>query len=58
MQFFTREWATGELTDDQYEAAFLRYSGHLDRLKLPASVLTLAECPIHDGLVERVHEVQ
>ena len=56
MKFFTPEWATGVLTDEEFESTEDRYSDYLSDLNLPAEVLSLAKTDLHDGLVERVHE--
>jgi hypothetical protein len=56
MQFFTPEWATGELSEDEYEATPRRYADHVASLKLPENILELAETSLHDGLVERIVE--
>ncbi len=56
MKFFTPEWATGELTDEEFESTEDRYSDYLSDLNLPAKVLSLAKADLHDGLMERVHE--
>jgi hypothetical protein len=56
MKFFTREWATGGLSDDEFESVAKRYQDHLERLDLPAEVFRLANVDLHDGVVNRVEE--
>ena len=51
MQFFTREWLSGELTDAAFEAVPNAYRLYLARLRLPPEVLALSEADIHDGLL-------
>jgi hypothetical protein len=57
MKFFTREWANGELPDDEWAETAAAYRRHLDLLlpSLPESVARLArEINLHDGLIRRV----
>lgn len=57
MKYFTRAWATGGLTDADYESVLPSYRRHFDRIEgsLPAGLITLArELSIHDGLIRRV----
>ena len=54
MRFFTREWATGELTDEEYDAAFPAYASALAALDLPSDAARLAETDLHDGILERL----
>jgi hypothetical protein len=56
MEFFTWEWATGQLSDDEYESVPKRYAAHVAALDLPESILALARTSLHDGLVERIVE--
>lgn len=51
MQFFTKEWLNGELTDEDFEAAPTKYQLHLAALRLPQDVLALSEADNHDGLL-------
>jgi len=51
MRFFTKEWLSGELTDEAFEAVPTEYRLHLAALRLPHDVLALAEVDNHDGLV-------
>ena len=57
MKYFTRAWATGGLTDADYETVLPSYWRHFDRIKgsLPAPLVTFAtKLSIHDGLIRRV----
>jgi hypothetical protein len=54
MKFFTREWASGELSDDDFESAADRYTQHLRELNLPSNVRALAATNLHDGQVKSV----
>jgi hypothetical protein len=51
MRFFTKEWLSGQLTDEAFEAVPTEYRLHLAALRLPHAVLALAEVNIHDGLM-------
>lgn len=51
MRFFTKEWLSGELTDEAFEAAPEAYRKHLKGLQLPADVSALVTISIHDGLL-------
>jgi hypothetical protein len=42
MKFFTAAWATGELPDEEYEAAIPAYAKYLSSLSLPANLQWLA----------------
>ncbi len=55
MQFFTKAWLTGELSDEAFEAAPIEYRLRLSRLRLPADVLALAEADTHDSLLLEMH---
>jgi hypothetical protein len=50
MKFFTREWATGELSDEEFDATPSRYSAHLTELNLEGSVEELSRTNLHDAL--------
>ena len=39
MRFFTKEWLSGELTDEAFEAMPTEYRLHLAALRLPHDVL-------------------
>lgn len=55
--FFTRAWATGELSTAESEAVLARYEQHLDRItpRLPATVRVLArELNLFDARIRRV----
>lgn len=57
MKFFDRDWMTGELTDDEYEARNKAYYAHfsLIRALLPPSLVELSQSGVlHDGLIESV----
>ena len=51
MMFFTRAWATGERTDEDFEAAPEAYRAHLAALDLPPPLVALADADLHDGQV-------
>jgi hypothetical protein len=57
MKYFTREWASGDLSDEQCEEVQASYRRHIESLlpRLPASVVELEkQVSLHDGLVRRV----
>ena len=57
MKYFTRAWATGGLTDEEYETVKPSYWRHFDRIKesLPEELATFAtKISMHDGLIRRV----
>lgn len=54
MKFFTRDWANGELDDDQAESAFDRYAAYVKQLHLPPAEEALANTSLHDALMEGV----
>jgi hypothetical protein len=54
MKFFTAEWATGELSDEDYEAAIPAYAEHLSSLSLPVDLEPLAATNLHDAVVEAI----
>ncbi|MBL8822642.1 MAG: DUF4085 family protein [Planctomycetia bacterium] len=49
MRFFTKEWLTGELSDEAFDAIPDAYSIYLASLKLPSDVFALSKVDIHDG---------
>jgi hypothetical protein len=51
MKFFTLEWATGELPDDEFDATPSRYAAHLTELNLEENVEELSRTNLHDALV-------
>lgn len=51
MQFFTKEWLTGELSDAAFEARPAAYRLHLASLQLPPDVLAITELDNHDALI-------
>ena len=58
MQFFTREWLSGGLTDTKFEATIPAYEAHLDRILplVPGTVQALARgVNLHDGLIRTVN---
>ena len=57
MRFFTREWHSGELPDDEADAVGVAYHAHIQSLSeaLPPGVRELATTlNLHDALVRRV----
>ncbi len=57
MKYFTREWATGELSDEEAERIVSDYWAYIDTLlpSLPPAVAALArDINLHDGLIHRV----
>ena len=57
MKYFTREWATGKLTDDEWRERDAAYQNLLDALlpHLPSAVAEIAtEISLNDALVRRV----
>jgi hypothetical protein len=57
MKYFTRPWATGELTDEEFEETFRAYRSHVEGLvgHLPGAVAELAtSISLHDGIIRRV----
>ena len=53
MKYLTRGWATGELTDDEWEERYKAYQHHLYGLlpHLPKPIATIAaEISLHDAL--------
>jgi len=54
MKFFTAAWATGELSDEEHEAAIPAYAKHLSSLSLPADLQPLADSGLHDAVVEAI----
>ncbi len=57
MKFFTREWHSGELSDEESERIVSDYWAYINTLlpNLPPPVATLArETNLHDGLIHRV----
>jgi hypothetical protein len=54
MKFFTPEWASGQLSDDEFDAAPSQYSVHLANLQLPGEAEALSRTNLHDALVVAV----
>ncbi len=57
MKFFTVEWATGQLSDDEFERRPDSYQSHLDQIvdRLTPAIGTLATgIDIHDGLINEI----
>jgi len=54
MKFFTAAWATGELPDEEHEAAIPAYARNLSSLCLPTHLQPLVDADLHDALVEAV----
>ncbi len=57
MKYFTREWATGVLSDREWESVCTRYQRHVKNLlpQLPDTITRLVtDISIHDGLIRRV----
>lgn len=54
MKFFTEDWATGELSDEEFDAVPTRYAEYISALELPTDVLALDRTDLHDGLIENV----
>jgi Protein of unknown function (DUF4085) len=49
MKFFTRAWATGELTDEEYARVPDAYWNYLAALHLPPAVAALSKINLHDA---------
>jgi len=59
MKYFTNRWATGQLSDIEFEKVIPSYWEHIARLKLPAEIQQLAEFNSHDGiLLEAIHDAE
>ena len=57
MRYFTRGWANGDLSDDEYARMPEAYARRLAEIapRLPAAMLKLArEISLHDGLIARM----
>lgn len=54
MKYFTVAWATGELSDEEFEAAVPAYQKHILSLSLPADVRRLVDVDIQDAVVEGI----
>lgn len=57
MEYFTRAWASGRLSDEACEQVQVAYEQHLSALlpKMPKSIAALAnEVNLHDGLIGEV----
>ena len=55
MNFFTHEWMTGQLSDEEYEQIPYTYRRHLKSLRLPREIRRLAfAVNLHDGRVLKV----
>jgi hypothetical protein len=55
MKFFTKAWATGELPDEEFEAAIPLYRTYVASLALPDDAGALEATNIHDGMLERLN---
>ena len=56
MKYFTREWVSGSLTDEDWKKSQVLYLKHLDFIlpRCSASVVELAkDISLHDGLIRR-----
>jgi hypothetical protein len=51
MKFFTRAWANGEMTDDQFEAVREAYWQYVATLQLPPMIAALSKLNTHDAYV-------
>ena len=51
MKFYTRGWATGELTDEQFGAVSADYWRHIAALQLPPTIAALSAVNLHDARV-------
>lgn len=57
MQFFTKEWATGLLSDDAWQTVRVQYTTHIEKLlpQFPVSLVELAtQVSLHDGLIQQI----
>ena len=57
LKFFTAEWHTGELSDEEADRIPIEYESHIGALRpsLPGDALRLThEITLHDGLIRRV----
>ncbi len=57
MKYFTQEWISGDLTNEEYDHARKEYRSYIDQVKesFPVSIRSLAtEINIHDGLFTSV----
>jgi hypothetical protein len=56
MKYFTRQWATGELPEEERHAILFNYQDHLQRLvdEAPGPVADLARQNLHDALIRSV----
>jgi len=51
MNFFTREWVHGNMTDEKADAVAPAYQRHLQAINLPQSVQDLANLNPHDAYI-------
>ena len=51
MRFFTKQWLSGGLSDDEYEATPDAYWRHVSSLQLPPDVLALSQFNPHDARI-------
>jgi hypothetical protein len=56
MRFFTREWLSGKLTDEAFDAVPEAYRRHLASLRLPEHATILAQADLHDAYLLDVSE--
>jgi hypothetical protein len=56
MRFFSKEWLSGELSDEVFEATPSAYRLHLAALRLPPDLVALSEVNVHDGWVLDVRD--
>jgi hypothetical protein len=57
MNFFTRQWLSGQLPDTEYEKVVPSYWEHIKRLDLPVEIQQLVELNTHDGIIlEAIHD--
>lgn len=57
MKYFTQEWASGVLPDEEWQNIPLKYEQHLHSIldRLPESIKELANnTNLHDGLIRRI----
>lgn len=56
MRFFSKQWLSGELSDDEYDAMPEDYWRHVASLQLPPDVLALSQVNVHDARALDVSE--
>jgi hypothetical protein len=54
MKFFTKEWAAGDLSDEDFERVPSNYAQHVEALAIPPDVVDLDRTSLHDGILERI----